>query len=240
MKKAESEQIVIALRDRGFPVEYICAPDEGHGFARPVNNMAMMGAAEKFLAKHLGGRHQEGGTTEVVAAPQGDHRRPQDRRARQEGRCRHGGRAQARGRPGRRHLQLPGHDRRRSARRWRSRRHRGIKEEGGTWVVTDSTKLPDGRGGGHGRPREGHARPRQAERQAGPGDHRDRLQGRQGHRHHGHGRRAQAVLGRSGRRDLRRRRGRPRGPGPPATRPRATPPPSATSTSRSRRPRSSR
>ena len=35
VKKAESEQIVIALRDRGFPVEYIVAPDEGHGFARP-------------------------------------------------------------------------------------------------------------------------------------------------------------------------------------------------------------
>lgn len=59
VNKAESDQIVIALRDRGFPVEYIVAPDEGHGFARPVNNMAMLAAAEKFLAKHLGGRYQE-------------------------------------------------------------------------------------------------------------------------------------------------------------------------------------
>ncbi len=59
VNKAESDQIVIALRDRGFPVEYIVAPDEGHGFARPVNNMAMFAAAEKFLAKHLGGRFQE-------------------------------------------------------------------------------------------------------------------------------------------------------------------------------------
>jgi hypothetical protein len=66
VKKAESEQIVIALRDRGFPVEYICAPDEGHGFARPVNSQAMFAAAEKFFAKHLKGRHQEGGTAEVV------------------------------------------------------------------------------------------------------------------------------------------------------------------------------
>ncbi|HLP31169.1 MAG TPA: S9 family peptidase, partial [Geothrix sp.] len=66
VKKAESEQIVIALRDRGFPVEYICAPDEGHGFARPVNNMAMMAAAEAFFAKHLKGRHQEGGTPDVM------------------------------------------------------------------------------------------------------------------------------------------------------------------------------
>jgi len=32
---AESEQIVVALRDRGFPVEYLLIPDEGHGFARP-------------------------------------------------------------------------------------------------------------------------------------------------------------------------------------------------------------
>ena len=59
VKKAESDQIVVALRDRGFPVEYLVAPDEGHGFQRPVNNMAMYAAAEKFLAKHLGGRFQE-------------------------------------------------------------------------------------------------------------------------------------------------------------------------------------
>jgi dipeptidyl aminopeptidase/acylaminoacyl peptidase len=58
VKKAESDQIVIALRERGFPVEYLVAPDEGHGFARPVNNMAMFAAIEKFLTKHLGGRHQ--------------------------------------------------------------------------------------------------------------------------------------------------------------------------------------
>ena len=58
VNKAESDQIVIALRDRGFPVEYLVAPDEGHGFAKPVNNMAMVAAAEKFLAGHLGGRYQ--------------------------------------------------------------------------------------------------------------------------------------------------------------------------------------
>jgi dipeptidyl aminopeptidase/acylaminoacyl peptidase len=64
---AESEQIVVALRDRGFPVEYLLIPDEGHGFARPVNNMASIMATEKFFAKYLGGRAQEGGTPEVVA-----------------------------------------------------------------------------------------------------------------------------------------------------------------------------
>ncbi|MBZ5725090.1 MAG: prolyl oligopeptidase family serine peptidase [Acidobacteriia bacterium] len=66
VNRSEAERIVIALRDRGFPVEYILAPDEGHGFQRPVNNMAMFMAAEKFLAKHLDGRYQEGGTPEVV------------------------------------------------------------------------------------------------------------------------------------------------------------------------------
>jgi dipeptidyl aminopeptidase/acylaminoacyl peptidase len=67
VKQAESDQIVIALRDRGFPVEYIVAPDEGHGFARPVNNMSMFAAAEKFLSKHLEGRFQESMTPEVAA-----------------------------------------------------------------------------------------------------------------------------------------------------------------------------
>jgi dipeptidyl aminopeptidase/acylaminoacyl peptidase len=65
VNKRESDQIVIALRDRGFPVEYLVAPDEGHGFARPVNNMAMFASAEKFLAKYLGGRYQESMTPEV-------------------------------------------------------------------------------------------------------------------------------------------------------------------------------
>jgi dipeptidyl aminopeptidase/acylaminoacyl peptidase len=65
VNKRESDQIVIALRDRGFPVEYMVAPDEGHGFARPINNMAMFASAEKFLAKYLKGRYQESMTPEV-------------------------------------------------------------------------------------------------------------------------------------------------------------------------------
>src|SRR5260370_472850 len=67
VSRREAEQIVIALRDRGFPVGYLLAPDEGHGFARPVNNLALFMESEKFLAQHLGGRYQEGGTAEVVA-----------------------------------------------------------------------------------------------------------------------------------------------------------------------------
>ncbi|MFL5522773.1 MAG: alpha/beta fold hydrolase [Gemmatimonadaceae bacterium] len=66
VNRAESEQIVVALRDRGFPVEYLLAPDEGHGFARPINNLVLFTAAEKFLAKHLGGRYQEGMTPAIT------------------------------------------------------------------------------------------------------------------------------------------------------------------------------
>lgn len=62
MNRAEAEQIVIALRESGLPVEYLLAPDEGHGFARPV---AMFMAAERFLAAQIGGR-QEGGSAEVI------------------------------------------------------------------------------------------------------------------------------------------------------------------------------
>ncbi|HEV2801664.1 MAG TPA: S9 family peptidase [Pyrinomonadaceae bacterium] len=66
VKKRQADQIVISLRDRGFPVEYMVAPDEGHGFARPINIMAMLTMTEKFLAKHLGGRHQESIVPEVA------------------------------------------------------------------------------------------------------------------------------------------------------------------------------
>jgi dipeptidyl aminopeptidase/acylaminoacyl peptidase len=65
VNKREADQIVIALRDRNYPVEYLVAPDEGHGFARPINNMAMFATTEKFLAKYLGGRYQESMTPEI-------------------------------------------------------------------------------------------------------------------------------------------------------------------------------
>jgi dipeptidyl aminopeptidase/acylaminoacyl peptidase len=58
VKNAESDQIVVALRDRGFAVEYINAPDEGHGFARPINTKAFIAAMEKFFAAHLKCRYQ--------------------------------------------------------------------------------------------------------------------------------------------------------------------------------------
>lgn len=66
VKKAEADQIVVALRERNYPVEYILADDEGHGFARPVNNMAMFARSEEFLAKYLGGRYQKEMKPEVA------------------------------------------------------------------------------------------------------------------------------------------------------------------------------
>ena len=59
VKKAESDQIVVALRDLGRAIEYIVAPDEGHGFAGKENRIAMYTAMEQFFAKHLGGREQK-------------------------------------------------------------------------------------------------------------------------------------------------------------------------------------
>src|ERR1700747_189173 len=56
--KAESDQHEPAMRKNNKPVEYYVFPDEGHGFARPVNNMAFNAATEEFLAKYLGGRFE--------------------------------------------------------------------------------------------------------------------------------------------------------------------------------------
>ncbi len=58
VNKAESDQIVAAMRKNNKPVQYYVFPDEGHGFARPTNNMAFNAAAEEFLAKYLGGRFE--------------------------------------------------------------------------------------------------------------------------------------------------------------------------------------
>jgi dipeptidyl aminopeptidase/acylaminoacyl peptidase len=59
VKQAESDQIVVALRDLGRKVEYMVAPDEGHGFRGRENRMAAFTAMEKFFANTLGGRFQE-------------------------------------------------------------------------------------------------------------------------------------------------------------------------------------
>jgi dipeptidyl aminopeptidase/acylaminoacyl peptidase len=51
-----SDLIVAALRKKNMPVTYIVYPDEGHGFARPEDNLDFFGRAEVFLARYLGGR----------------------------------------------------------------------------------------------------------------------------------------------------------------------------------------
>jgi len=58
VNKAESDQIVAAMRKNGKPVEYYVFPDEGHGFARPENRMAFNAAAEEFLARYLNGKFE--------------------------------------------------------------------------------------------------------------------------------------------------------------------------------------
>jgi dipeptidyl aminopeptidase/acylaminoacyl peptidase len=52
----EADNIVAALRERGVPVEYVLADDEGHGFQNPENLVTMWHAIEKHFAVHLGGR----------------------------------------------------------------------------------------------------------------------------------------------------------------------------------------
>jgi dipeptidyl aminopeptidase/acylaminoacyl peptidase len=59
VKQAESEQIVEAMKSKGIDYEYMLFPDEGHGFAKPENRLKFYVAAEKFLAKYLGGRYEE-------------------------------------------------------------------------------------------------------------------------------------------------------------------------------------
>jgi dipeptidyl aminopeptidase/acylaminoacyl peptidase len=66
VNKRESDQIVIALRDKGAQIDYILADDEGHGFAKPVNNLGMVAASEKFLAKYCGTRYQESMAEDVA------------------------------------------------------------------------------------------------------------------------------------------------------------------------------
>ena len=66
---AESDQIVAAMRAKNIPVTYVVFPDEGHGFARPANNIAFMAVTENFLGKCLGGRAEPiGGAVKASTA----------------------------------------------------------------------------------------------------------------------------------------------------------------------------
>ncbi|HET9863080.1 MAG TPA: S9 family peptidase, partial [Steroidobacteraceae bacterium] len=58
VNKAESQQIVDAMKAKGLPVTYVLYPEEGHGFARPTNRTSFYAIAEGFLSQCLGGRYQ--------------------------------------------------------------------------------------------------------------------------------------------------------------------------------------
>jgi len=69
VNQAESDQIVAAMQSKGIPVTYVLFPDEGHGFARPENNIAFNAVTENFLAGCLRGRAEPiGGTVKVSSA----------------------------------------------------------------------------------------------------------------------------------------------------------------------------
>ena len=63
VKQSESDQIVEAMEKHRIPVTYVVFPDEGHGFARPENNIAFTAISENFLAEYLGGRAEPIGDT---------------------------------------------------------------------------------------------------------------------------------------------------------------------------------
>jgi dipeptidyl aminopeptidase/acylaminoacyl peptidase len=73
VKQAEPDQIVAAMKAKNIPVTYLLFPDEGHGFARPVNNIAYRAVAENFLARCLGGRAEPIGNTLATSTAKVPH-----------------------------------------------------------------------------------------------------------------------------------------------------------------------
>ncbi len=59
VNKAESDQVVEALKKRGVQVEYMVKNDEGHGFANENNRIDFYKAMEKFFDKYLSGKPVE-------------------------------------------------------------------------------------------------------------------------------------------------------------------------------------
>jgi dipeptidyl aminopeptidase/acylaminoacyl peptidase len=70
VKLSQSEKIVETIRKNGGKVTFVVYSDEGHGFARPENNLDFDGRTEEFLHGCLGGRFEPwqkvpGSTAEV-------------------------------------------------------------------------------------------------------------------------------------------------------------------------------
>ncbi len=53
MVKAESDQIVERLRERGVEVRYDVYDDEGHGFTKRENELKAFGDIARFLEERL-------------------------------------------------------------------------------------------------------------------------------------------------------------------------------------------
>ncbi|RKH60639.1 S9 family peptidase [Corallococcus llansteffanensis] len=51
--KAESDEIVAAVKKTGTPVEYLLLPDEGHGFKKKKNEIRVNESARKFFDRYL-------------------------------------------------------------------------------------------------------------------------------------------------------------------------------------------
>ena len=47
--KAESDEIVAAVKKNGIPVEYVVFPNEGHGFTKVANQITAYKAISAFL-----------------------------------------------------------------------------------------------------------------------------------------------------------------------------------------------
>ena len=69
VNKAESDQMVAALRARGVDVDYMVKDNEGHGFHNEENRFAFYRTMERFLAKHLKGEQTDAVIEEEAPAP---------------------------------------------------------------------------------------------------------------------------------------------------------------------------
>ncbi len=59
LNRPRPTRLLKAMNEKQIPVTYVLYPDEGHGFARPENNLSFFAVSEAFLAQHIGGRYQE-------------------------------------------------------------------------------------------------------------------------------------------------------------------------------------
>ena len=68
VNKAESDQVVEALKARGIEVQYMVKENEGHGFRNEENRFEFYEAMDKFLDEHIGSGYKPKATEEGKAA----------------------------------------------------------------------------------------------------------------------------------------------------------------------------